>query len=96
MARVFMMGISIAVIGTGAWHTARPQEYVMKTFHHPNQPERPRDGAPDPERDDEDHARQGSRMRNASHHRRKLRRTVERQSVDVDDAASAWYSFRRL
>jgi hypothetical protein len=75
------MGISIAGIGTDARHAARPlprrarpQEYAMKyamKTTHPNQPEQPREGAPDPERDDEARAVRGERKaarrwRNAS------------------------------
>jgi hypothetical protein len=71
-----------------------PKECAMKTTH-PNQPERPRDGAPDPERDDEERAQKGHRARNARRYRR-LRRIAASQSADGDDAASAWYSFRRL
>jgi hypothetical protein len=114
------MGISIAGIGTDARHAARPlarrarpqecaMKYAMKTTH-PNQPEQPREGAPDPERDDEHRAVRGGRK--AAHRYRNAGKAVEpftdderpqrhpqrmaRQAAAGGDDESAWYSFRRL
>lgn len=64
----------------------------MKTIH-PNHPERPREGAPEPDRDADDRAPQSpvrEPARCTERYRRRLRRMTADQFVDGGGAASAW------